>query len=386
MIAYFDCFSGAAGDMILGSMIDAGMPISYLKRELKKLPLHGYKITTKIERRGALGGVNLTVAINEKEPRKHSHRHHHASLSVITKMISSSRLSPRVKKMSIEIFETLGRAEAHVHRTKLEDVHFHEVGAIDSIVDIVGSAIGFDYFNFDAVYASPLPVARGWINCQHGRIPLPAPAALEILKGVPLVKSPVKAELVTPTGAAILKTVAKFFGENPLRVVESIGFGHGDRNFKEMPNSLRLLIGEGERLLAVEANIDDMNPQIYEYLIERLLESGAIDVTVAPVLMKKRRPAQRLHVLCNESELEQICRVMIEETTTLGVRYYPVERKMLTRKIETVATKFGKVRVKTGMLGEKIFNVAPEYEDCKKIARSKKIPLKAVIAEVQKKF
>ena len=386
MIAYFDCFAGVAGDMVLGAMNDAGLPLNYLKRELRKLPLHGYEIKTVIERRGALGGVNLTVAIDEKKFCKHSRSHHHASLSSIKKMIKSSRLSARVKKTAIEIFETLGKAEAHVHRTKIDDVHFHEVGAVDSIVDIVGAAIGFEYFDFDEIFASPLPVARGWINCQHGRIPLPAPASLEILKGVPLVKSPVKAELVTPTGAAILKTVVKSFGENPIRVIETIGFGHGDRNFKEMPNTLRLITGEGERLLAVEANIDDMNPQIYEYLIERLIEGGAVDVTIMPVLMKKKRPAQRLHVLCNESELEKIAGVIIEETTTLGIRYYPIERKMLTRKIDVVKTQFGKVRVKTGTIGEKVFNVAPEYEDCKKIARAKKIPLKTIIAEVQKKF
>lgn len=379
MIGYFDCFSGVAGDMIIGAMLDAGLPFNHLKNELKKLHLHGYDLARKIEQRGVIGGINFQV--NAK-----SHEHSHSHFSEIVRLIKNSHLSKNVKDVSCAIFETLAKAEAHVHRTKVNDVHFHEVGAIDSIVDIVGSAIGLDYFKFNAVYSSPLPITRGWVKCQHGKIPVPVPATLEILKGVSIIPSPVKDEIVTPTGAAILKTVVKEFGANPIREIKKIGYGHGDKNFKEIPNSLRLIIGEGEPLVVVEANIDDMNPQIYEYLIEELMKNGAIDVTITPALMKKKRPGNQIQVLCEGSPREKLIKIILKETTSIGVRYYPVSRSILNREIKIVKTKYGTVRVKIASLDGKILNVNPEYEDCKKIARAKRVPFKEVYNQVLKSF
>lgn len=297
----------------------------------------------------------------------------------IVRLISSSKLNKNIRKTALAIFETIAKAEAHVHRIKIGRVHFHEVGAIDSIVDIVGAAIGFDYFKFDSIYASPLPITRGIIKGRHGRMPIPAPATLEILKGVPVAASPVKGELVTPTGAAILKTVAKDFGANQITKIKKTGYGHGDNHFKGLPNSLRLIIGEGEKLIVIETNIDDMNPQIYDYVIERLLKAGALDVTVRPVIMKKRRPGAELKVLAAETLKKKLIEIILRETTTFGVRYYPVEREILDREIKAVKTKYGVIRAKLGFFNGQEIKAMPEYEDCKKIAAAKGIPLFHVI-------
>ncbi len=374
MIGYFDCYSGIAGDMVIGAMLDAGLPLAHLKRELGKLKLHGYSLSQKIEHRGMIGGVNFQVNI------KHGHHHHHVSFKEIRGLIKSSKLNNNVKKISLCIFETLAKAEAHVHRRTVDSVHFHEVGAVDSIVDIVGSAIGFDYFNLDAIYSSPLPVARGFVRCEHGCIPIPAPATLEILKGVPLVKAPVKAELVTPTGAAILKTMVKEFCEPAYMTVKKTGYGLGDKDFAEVPNALRFIIAEGEKMVVIEANIDDMNPQIYDYLIERLMENGAADVTIRPVLMKKHRPGQMVQVLARDSLKDKLIKIILSETTSIGTRYYYVSRQILDREIKSVKTKFGTVRVKISRLGNDILNVSPEYEDCKKLAKAKKVALKDIFS------
>ena len=370
MLGIFDCFSGVAGDMVLGAMLDAGLPLNYLERQLNRFSLRGYKLVKKTERRGVIGGINLQVAVRGRVG--------DGGYKDICRMIKKSVLNENTKKISLNIFEILAHAEAHVHRTSIDHAHFHEVGAADSIVDIVGAAIGFDYFKFDGIYASPLPVTRGWVRCEHGRMPVPAPATLEILKGVPLTASPVKAEIVTPTGAAILKAVTREFGGNPIREIKKIGYGHGDNNYKIIPNSLRLIIGEGERLFVIEANIDDMNPQIYEYLIERLIENGALDVTVRDVLMKKRRPGAQVQILGSEGLVERLVHIILRETTSIGVRYYPVSRGILEREIKTVKTKYGNVRIKIAKLGGDVLNISPEYEDCKRLARAKKIPLKEI--------
>jgi uncharacterized protein (TIGR00299 family) protein len=376
-IAYFDCFSGAAGDMILGAMLDGGLPFNHLKRELAKLHLKNYTLRKKIEHRGAFGGVNLQV-IFPPPLRGGVRERGHSHYKDIVRLISKSALNKNIRETALAIFETIAKAEAHVHRMKIDSVHFHEVGAIDSIVDIAGAAIGFDYFKFDSVYASLLPITRGFINGRHGRMPIPAPATLEILKDVPIVASPVKGELVTPTGAAILKTVVTEFGENPITKIKRTGYGHGDNHFKEIPNSLRLIIGEGQKLIALETNIDDMNPQIYDYVIERLLKAGALDVIVMPVMMKKRRPGAFLQVLCAETVKNQLIDIILRETTTFGVRYYPVARKILDREIKPAKTKYGLIRVKLGFANGSQIKAVPEYEDCKKIAAAKGIPLKEI--------
>jgi len=376
MIAYFDCFSGAAGDMILGSIIDAGLPFGKLKRELKKLPLKGYALKKVVEKKRGIGGVDIKVAISSD-----IHDHCHRSYKDIVRMISSSRLNFRVKKLSLAIFKTLAEAEAKVHGRRVREVHFHEVGAVDSIVDIVGSAIGFDHFNFSAIYASALPMTKGWVVCQHGRIPLPAPATAEILKRIPVYQSPVRGELVTPTGAAILKTVVDKFGFNPIGEIDKIGYGFGDHQYKDLPNCLRLIVGRGEPIVVIEANIDDMNPQLYEYVIERLMNNGALDVTLRDVLMKKRRLGVCLQCLCRERDRKKVIDTIFKETTTIGVRYYPVSREILERKTVKVSTKYGKINVKISLLNGRILNVSPEYEDCKRLARSKGIALKKIYFE-----
>lgn len=377
--AYVDCFAGVAGDMILGALCDCGLPLPYLERELRKLGLTGYRLHRRIERRAGLGGVNLLVEV-AADAATHGHGRGYRT---IDRLIGRSRLVPPVRTLAREIFHRLARAEARAHRMPIDRVHFHEVGAIDSIVDIVGAAIGLHFFQFDAVYASPLPMTRGFIRTAHGRYPVPAPATLELLKGVPVVPAVVRGELVTPTGAAVLTTVAKGFGASPLRRVTKVGYGLGDRHFPHLPNALRLMIGEGAPLVAIEANIDDANPQIYEYLIEQLLGAGALDVTVRPVWMKKRRPAAQVQVLCEEADREALVRRILRETTSFGVRYYPVERQTLHREMKTVRTAFGPVRVKLGYVGSTQNGTAPiqaspEYEDCKRLARVKHVPLREI--------
>lgn len=377
MIAYFDCFSGVAGDMVLGAMLDAGLPFAHLKLELGKLPVKGYRLEKKTERRGVVGGVNLRVIARNDMRDSLTYKE-------IKNLIRTSRLNKDTSKIALAIFETLARAEAHVHRTKIDHVHFHEVGAVDSIVDIIGAAIGFNYFKFDGIYSSPLPVLYpplkkgdkgGFIKCTHGNMPIPAPATLEILKDVSIIASPVKAEIVTPTGAAILKTVVKDFGESPLTKIKTIGYGLGDDHFKQIPNALRLIIGDGERLVVVEANIDDMNPQFYDHIITKLINAGALDATVRPLFMKKRRPGALLQAICGERLKSHIAKIILKETTSFGVRFYPVERRILERTIKPVKTKFGTIRMKLGFMDGGGIKAVPEYEDCARIARRLEIPL-----------
>ena len=378
MIAYFDCFSGVAGDMVLGALLDAGLPFALLQKELLKLPIKGYVLKRKTARRGVIGGVDVRVDIRSVSS------HHHRSYKDIVRMIEESRLNKRVKKLSLDIFDTLAAAEARVHRKRKLDVHFHEVGAIDSIVDIVGAAIGFDYFKFDQIFASSLPMTKGFVTCQHGRIPMPAPATLEILKDVPVYQSPVKAEPVTPTGAAILKTIVDKFNFNPIGTVHKTGYGLGDHDYRQVPNCLRLVIGMGAPLVVFEANIDDMNPQFYDYVIDKLLKQGAIDVTLREVIMKKRRPGVLLQCLCAERDRQRLINTVLRETTTIGVRYYHVSREVLERKTVRVKTKYGLVNVKLSLLGKEVLNLSPEYEDCKRIAGSKGVPIKKVYFEAIK--
>lgn len=379
---YFDCFAGIAGDMILGAMCDAGLPLAHLERALRRLDVRGYRLWRRVERRGALGGVHLVVDVAHAPHHHHDwHAHHH--YPEIHRLIGRSRLPKPVRQLAQAIFHRLALAEAKAHRVPVRRVHFHEVGAVDSIVDIVGAAIGFHYFDFAAVYSSPLPISRGFVRSAHGRLPVPPPATMELLTGVPLVTAPVRAELVTPTGAAILTVVAAGFGECPLRVVERVGYGLGDRHFRQVPNALRLMIGEGAPVVAIEANIDDSSPQLYEYLIEELLRAGALDVTVRPVLMKKRRPAVQVQALCEEAARAAVTRSLLRETTSFGVRYYPVERCMLAREMRPVRTKYGVVRVKIGSTGPRagegeVVQSAPEYEDCKHLARKCNVPLREI--------
>ncbi len=381
-IAYFDCCAGISGDMVLGALLDSGLDVSILRRELAKLHLGDYSISASKDERHHITGTNIKVRFKESG--------HHRTFKEIKNIINKSRLTTKVKVLSTSIFENLAKAEAKVHGCRVDDVHFHEVGAIDSIVDIVGTAIGIEKLGIGQVYASPLPLGSGWVKTSHGRMPVPAPATLELLKGVPVASSPATSELTTPTGAAIIKTLSLSFGNMPHMEIEGTGYGIGDRSFKEIPNILRLIIGKRtgntERLIIVETNMDDMNPQIYEYLMSRLFKNGALDVFLMPIQMKKGRPAILLKVLCSENKKGNIIDTIFEETTTIGVRTYEVERHCLERRIENVSTPYGKVRVKVAERNGKVLNIQPEYEDCKEIAEKKKLPLKEVMDSAKKTF
>lgn len=376
-IAYFDCFSGAAGDMILGALIDCGLPLSYLKRELKHLPLDGYEIRL-IKDKKPIKGTNFRVDVKREL--------NHCDYDFIDSLIANSTLTKTVKELSRSIFESLARAEAKVHGVNLDQVHFHEVGAVDSVVDVVGAAIGFDYFKFKNIHASPLPMTSGTVECAHGTLPVPAPATLELLKGIPLEKSPIKGEIVTPTGAAILTTVTSHFGECPIQKVEKIGYGFGDKEFPGHINALRLVIGEGFPTVVIECDIDDMNPQIYDYVMVKLFDVGAVDVNLMPIQMKKNRPAICVRAVAPWEKKDAVIDVLLKETTTFGVRYFPVERKVLTRELKTKRTKLGDVHFKVGMDSNgNILKRIPEYEDVARLARRARKPVMSVYEKLKGK-
>jgi pyridinium-3,5-bisthiocarboxylic acid mononucleotide nickel chelatase len=379
-ILYFDCFSGVSGDMTLAALLDLGLPQEKLERELAKLDLHNFSLGIFRGSRSGIAAMGLEVKIG-------SHEEHHRHFHDIRKMIETSSLKQSVKETSLAIFQRLAEAEAKVHGQKMEEVHFHEVGAVDSIVDIVGTAIGIDHFAAIRVFSTELPMGRGFVQCQHGRLPLPAPATLEILKGYPLRNVDVEGELVTPTGAAILAVLSS--GVNPLSAfkVAQVGYGMGKKEFPDRPNLLRLVLGETveayptDQVVVLEANIDDMNPEFYDYLMERLFEHGSLDVSLSPLLMKKSRPGTLLRVIGEEADAEELSELILRESTTLGVRRYVVGRKKLPREVSEVETKYGKVRIKVS--GEMRFQ--PEYEDCKRIALEKGIPIQEVYQEAMKK-
>lgn len=373
-VAYFDCFAGVAGDMVLGTLVDAGMPLAHLKRELAKLGISGYVLERKRTRR-FVSGTSLRVRV-ERETAG-------SRYIDIKKLIERSRLNSSVKHMSLAIMKRLAEAEAKVHGVPVRNVHFHEVGAVDSIVDCVGAAIGFDYFGFDLIASSPLPITRGRVSTAHGDMPVPAPATLELVKGIPLEPASVTGEIVTPTGAAILTAVSHHFGTCPLERIERIGYGFGERVFKDRPNALRVMIGQGFPVVVVEATIDDMNPQVYDYVMERLFERGVIDVTLTPVQMKKNRPGIVLACQVPWHLKDAAIAVILRETTTTGVRFYPVDRRVMTREIQTITTKHGKIRVKVARDDELgIVKHIPEYDDVKAIAKKRNMPFLLMYREI----
>lgn len=380
--AYFDCCSGISGDMVLGALIDMGLDIKILRRELSKLHISNYSISASKTKRHHITGTSFKVKFKESR--------HHRTFTDIKNLINKSKLSAKVKELSVSIFFNLAKAEAKVHGCKVSEVHFHEVGAVDSIVDIVGTSVGIEQLGVERIYASALPLGSGWVETAHGRMPVPAPAALELLRGVPVIPSLVESELTTPTGAAIIKTIAKGFGNMPQMKIEKIGYGIGTRDFEQIPNILRIVTGEGsgglEKLIMIETNIDDMNPQIYDYLMTRLFKKGALDVFLTPIQMKKGRPAVLLNVLCNEDKKAQVMDIIFEETTTIGIRTCEVNRYCLERGTSEVVTPYGKVRVKISQKNGKPINIQPEYEDCRKIAERKNAPLKKVMDSAKKRF
>jgi uncharacterized protein (TIGR00299 family) protein len=385
--AYFDMFSGASGDMILGALVDAGLPLEDLATGLSGLKLGGYSLKAGKVRRGVISATQVKVIVGSKA--KQPHR----SYKDIVSLISTGNLKPQVKKQAEAVFKALGQAEAKVHGVKLDDVHFHEVGAVDSIVDIVGAAIGFDLLGITGFYASPFPIGTGMVNCRHGGLPVPAPAALELIRRAeaPVIEPPHAAmtgkELVTPTGAAIVTTLAEF--HRPEMRLSGSGYGAGSQDFESCPNVMRLWIGEvlaGSKesgMVLLETNIDDMNPQIYDYVMDKLFKAGALDVWLTPIQMKKNRPAVLLSALAPGSLEHAVSEIILRETTTLGVRVRPVARHVAERETRQVETSLGKVTVKVRRVGGKVVGVTPEYEECRQIAAKQNLELRNVCELVE---
>lgn len=380
-VAYFDCFSGIAGNMILGALLDAGLSLSQLKKDLSKLNLSGYELKVSEVKKREIGGTYLQVKIKEKKIER--------KLRDILRIIEQSSLEREIKVLSQEIFNKLAAAEGKVHRKDQKDIHFHEVGALDAIIDTVGAVIGIKLLGIEKVYASSLNTGTGFIKCSHGLLPVPAPATLELLKGIPIYSQNISAELVTPTGAAIITTLSSEFGKMPLMRLENIGYGAGKWDLP-FPNLLRVSIGEikeeeeEDKVALIETNIDDLNPLFYDYLFDKLFKVGALDVFLTPILMKKGRPANLLAVIAEEKYIPKIKEIIFSETTTLGIRVSEVRRSKLKRERLTVETKFGKIRVKIGRLKGKIKTISPEYEDCKRKAKEFNLPLKEVYEEAKR--
>ena len=386
--AYFDCFSGISGDMVLGALVDAGADLRAIEADLRRLGLEGWKISAAKVQRGPIFATQVAVETEEQ--------HHHRGLSIILKRIDDANLVPRAAERARKIFTRLAEAEAHVHQVPIEQVHFHEVGAVDSIIDIVGAAIGFEMLGVDEFSCSPLDVGAGQVKTAHGPLPVPAPATAELLRGTPTFSSGLRRELVTPTGAAIATTLASRYAEMPAMTLRAIGYGAGAADNAEKPNVLRLLIGEraasepGEYwdapVTAIETNLDDMSPQIYGYFADKALEAGALDVFSTPAQMKKNRPGLLITILSEPSNVSKLIDLLFRETTTIGVRTYELRRKTLAREFVTVATPYGQVRVKISRLSGAVLNATPEYEDCRKLADERGVPLKQVIAAASFEF
>lgn len=387
-LAYFDCFSGISGDMTLGALIDAGASLAAIETELRKLGLEGWTISAEKVKRGAIFATHVKVQTQEG--------HHHRGLATILKRIEDAHLAPRAAERATKIFTRLAEAEARVHNEPVEKIHFHEVGAVDSIIDIVGAAVGFELLGIDEFSCSPLDVGAGQVKTAHGLLPVPAPATADLLRGAPTYSSGLARELVTPTGAAIATTLSTRFAEMPEMTLRAIGYGAGSADNAEKPNVLRLLIGEkaaqeaGERWAApvtvIETNLDDMSPQIYGYFVERALAAGALDVFSTSVQMKKNRPGLLVTILCKPAEASRLMDLVFRETTTIGVRTHEVRRKVLDREIVAVATPFGEIRMKVSHMNGSLLNATPEYEDCQRIAAQQGIPLKQVIAAASFEF
>lgn len=380
-IAYFDCISGISGDMILGALIHCGLPLDRLQSELEKLHLHGFEISERPVVYGGIAAVQVRVATG--------HEHEHRHLSRILGIIKTSALSDRVQSQAAAVFTRLAEAEARVHGTTPEEVHFHEVGAVDAIVDVVGACIGLEYFAVDAVVSTPLRLGTGTVKCAHGSMPVPVPAVVELTKGVPVVRTMIEGELTTPTGAAILTTLASSYGTLEEFIVETAGYGAGTRMREELPNLLRISIGrvggtyEIDHSVLLETNIDNMNPEVFGYLSDLLFESGVKDVYLTPIYMKKGRPGTLLSVITDEALIDSIVDILFRETTTLGVRISRVSRRKVRRGSGTVRTEYGPVQVKVSY-GEGFRRFAPEFEDCARIARERKIPILSVYEAARK--
>ncbi len=418
-IAYLDCFSGISGDMFLGALVDIGVSPKWLEDAVAALNL-GARLEISRVARGGIAATKIDVfshgerdlpreVLWEQQGHSHSHEHEHhghipihsthgqgRGLNEIRRIIQEAAISAIAKATAIRVFEALGEAEAEIHSTAIESVHFHEVGAVDAMVDIVCAAVGAEALGVDEWVCSPLNVGGGTVKCAHGTLPVPAPATLKLLRDAPVYSSGPQVELVTPTGAAIVKTLVTHFGSFPAMKIEKTVYGAGTRDFAEHPNVLRLTIGEAvesprthasrETITVLEASLDDLSPQVLAYAAEKLLADGALDVFSIPVQMKKGRPGALLTVLCKAEDAERLTKLIFTETTTLGVRRREEQRQTLARRWETVQTTWGDVRMKIASMNGSISNYAPEYEDCRALAEAHHVPLKLVIEEAMRQY
>ncbi len=376
-LAYFDCFSGISGDMVLGALIHLGVPADFIEENVRAIPLESFRLEVDTASRMHICGKQVHVAVEEKDGCTRRYKE-------IRDLVEKSDLSDSVKSLSLKIFSRLAGVEARVHNCSKDEVHFHELGGVDTIVDIVGAALGLEWLKIGKIQASAIPVGKGFVNCEHGKLPVPAPATVALLSGVPVYGTGISNELVTPTGAAIITCLAEGFGPMPLMRISQVGYGVGSRDLEQMPNLLRVVVGEPDTgceadcVTVLETNIDDMNPEIFGFVMERLFEDGALDVVWIPVFMKKNRPGIMIQVICREADREAVIRRILSETTATGVRQRTVERHKLPRKLKDVETSYGTVRVKEVLGPEGSVSVVPEYEECKKIALEKNVPLKMV--------
>ena len=411
-IAYFDCFSGISGDMTLGALVDIGVPPEILTDGLATLKLDA-EFSLRFEKavKHSITGTRAVVDVHpahiashqeESHSHEHGHSHHHHEhgpsrhLSDIFKLLDDSDLDTAVRDTAKRVFDRLAEAEAKVHNTSKDKVHLHEVSGIDSIVDIVGSVIGLAYLEVDAVYASPLSLGTGFVRCAHGVMPIPVPGTMELLQGVPIQQTDIPKELVTPTGAALITTLSQGFGVMPQMRLDRIGYGAGTRDLEQRPNLLRLCLGEKtsdtdlktthhhtetDNVDIIETNVDDMSPEITGYVTTQLFEHGALDVFLAPVYMKKGRPATQITVLCPTTQRDRLIELLLTETTTFGVRLSSADRIKLRRDFVQVETQWGTIQAKRGYLNGTLIKTVPEYEDCKRLAEQNNIPLRQVYAE-----
>jgi hypothetical protein len=385
-VIYFDCFSGISGDMILGAFVNLGVDLKEIREGLKSLNIKGYKLTARQVKRKEFVGTKVNVVINKTSVKNLNAR----SFNDIKALIKQSDLPQIVKNNSIKIFRRIGDVEAKVHGTTINKIHFHEVGAIDSIIDIIGSSLCMYFLNNDFVVSSQINTGEGIVKCAHGTLPVPAPATLELLREIPCFSRGIKYELTTPTGAAFIGHFANKFGSLPNMRILNVGYGAGTNEIKDIPNLLRVVIGEikeiseHKSMKMIETNIDDMNPEFYDYVMDRLFNAGAVDVFFSSVNMKKNRLGTLLSIIVSREKFDLVISVLLEETSTFGVRYYDIDRIVLPRKQMKVTTLFGKINVKIGTLNSSNLTISPEYEDCKKIALKKGIPVKRVYEEALK--
>ncbi len=386
-LAYFDCFSGISGDMTLGALLDAGCDLAQLRAELRGLQVSGWELSAERVWKNGMAATRVHVKTEDQQ--------RHRPLSAILQILRDSNLASPVRDRASAIFQKLGEAEARVHDLPIEKIHFHEVGAVDAMVDIVGACIGFHALAIEKFACSPLNVGGGTVKMAHGVLPVPAPATANLLQGKPTYSNGVQRELVTPTGAAIVATLCDSFGPQPPMRVSAIGYGAGVAELEGQPNVLRIMIGEtagkvvpgyDQEITVIEANLDDMNPQIYGYFQEKALAAGALDVFTTPVQMKKNRPGTLLTVLSQSADTQALMSLIFAETTTFGVRSYSAQRRVLPRESVKVNTSFGEVRIKLSRVNGRILHASPEYDDCRKLAEEKNVPLQRVINEALRSY